>query len=69
MSQSNHGDPRAFALGLMAAARAAREHAATLRSEPSKIGPDEFDMFAQMLEEEAAKFVNQPPKPKLIIPQ
>lgn len=67
MSQSK--DPQAFAMGLIAAARAAREHAAALRSDPVQIGPDEFDQFAQMLEEEAAKFVTQPPKPKLIIPQ
>lgn len=67
MSQSK--EPQAFALGLIAAARAAHEHAATLRSDPVQIGPDEFDQFAQMLEEEAAKFVSQPPKPKLIIPQ
>ena len=56
-------------MGLIAAARAAREHAATLRANPIQIGPDEFDQFAQMLEEEAAQFVKQPPQPKLIIPQ
>lgn len=67
MSQSK--DPRSFALGLVSAARAAREHAAELRANPVEIGPDEFDQFAQMLEEEAAKFMAEPPKPKLIIPQ